>query len=527
MRRSSARGRLVRRSAALAGMMALGAVATAHADISGTVRTPAGAGVPGVTVTLREPDNDFAASDTTDGAGRYAIPTGDLSGNTAPFTASTSTTTCRSFAEGEATAAGGPVNDGAVLDLVLDARLFCGSTSSSTTPPTGHPWPERGQLLAAPGGTFNIEVLAPFTSSGYTIQLPDGTVLGTSTSRFAVPFTAPATPYNGPVNLAYTEDGVPQLVTIGTLITGAVVNPNPPSGVSDLVAIVDVSGSMSGTDPTFRRKDAGQLLVDLAGQGDRIAGVGFDDEFHPIFPRTTVSGQASKNALKRQARRNIVNSGGTDYNDGISQGFDALAADPLNPQVPKAAIFLTDGAHNSGDYQNAHLRFAFNGTGRSWPICVIQLGPSTSFNAADTARLRRIARETGGVFSRTPTNTELENIYFQCRGRTSGSTTLLKRTNTFRVGQARTYTRRVKARQRKATFFVSFGVGKYRLRLTQPGGKVFNRTRGKVRLVRGNTFAFFEVRTPKAGNWRLRVLRLPTGGVTDKATTTITVQRRS
>jgi len=304
------------------------------------------------------------------------------------------------------------------------------------------------------------------------------------------------------------------------------VNPNPPTGVSDLVAIVDISGSMGGTDPTFRRRDAVQLLIDLAGQGDRVAGAGFDDQFSEIFPRTTIAGQASKNALKRLARRNIINRGGTDYNDGISKGFDALAAEPLNPQVPKAAIFLTDGAHNSGEYQNAHLRFAFNGTGRSWPICVVQLGPSTSFNAADTARLKRIAKETGGIFSRTPNNTELENLYFQCRGRTSGATTLLKRTNTFRVGQARTFTRKVKAGQRKATFFVSFGVGKYKLRLTQPGGRVFNGTRGKVRLVRGKTFAFFEVQGPKAGNWRLRVLRLATGGPTDRATTTITVQRR-
>ena len=58
---------------------------------------------------------------------------------------------------------------------------------------------------------------------------------------------------------------------------------------------------------------------------------------------------------------------------GLGAAFDALAADPLNPAMPKAAIFLTDGA-NGGDYNNVHLRFAFNGTGRAWPICVVQLG---------------------------------------------------------------------------------------------------------------------------------------------------------
>jgi hypothetical protein len=47
-----------------------------------------------------------------------------------------------------------------------------------------------------------------------------------------------------------------------------------------------------------------------------------------------------------------------------------------------------------------------------------------------------------------------------------------------------------------------------------------------VRLVRGKTFSFFQVASPKAGFWRLQVTRLPTGGLTDRATTTVSVQRK-
>jgi hypothetical protein len=268
-----------------------------------------------------------------------------------------------------------------------------------------------------------------------------------------------------------------------------------------------------------------QLLVDLAGQGDRVVATAFDDTASEIFPRTTIAGEASKGPLKRLARKRIVNAGGTNYNDGLAAAFNALAADPLNPLVPKAAIFLTDGAHNSGDYNNAHLRFAFNGTGRTWPICVVQLG--SGFTPSDTARLKRIAADTGGVFASTPSNTQLENLYFQCRGRSSGATTLLKRTSTFKIGQSRLFTRRVKKGQKQATFFVSFGAGKYSLQLTQPGGKVLKRSIGKaVRLVRGKTFAFFRIQKPKVGGYTLRVTRLATGGPTDQATTTITVQKR-
>ena len=187
-------------------------------------------------------------------------------------------------------------------------------------------------------------------------------------------------------------------------------------------------------------------------------------------------------------------------------------------------IFLTDGAHN-GRYENTHLRFAHNGTGRSWPICVVQLG--RAFRPEDTARLRRIASDTGGTYVRTPTNTQLENLYFQCQGRTAGARTLLRRAATFRVDQARTYRQRVAKGQRKATFFVSYVAGRYRLELVQPGGRVYRRTTGKrVRLVRARTFSFFEVRQPRAGRWALRITRLRTGRRTVRATTTITVERR-
>ena len=44
--------------------------------------------------------------------------------------------------------------------------------------------------------------------------------------------------------------------------------------------------------------------------------------------------------------------------------------------------------------------------------------------------------------------------------------------------------------------------------------------------MRGKTFSFIQVLQPKAGLWRVRVQRLPTGGTLDKATTTVTVQRK-
>lgn len=527
MTRTSHTGRLVRRSAALAGALVLGASATAYADITGTVTTPSGVPLPGVSVRAVETNGGgFAGSDITDANGAYSIdinPAFDI----APFNVSASLSdSCKPSGQTQLGSEAVGLPDGAAQDFALDAALFCGAFKPFNAPdPTGHAWPERGQILSGPGGITYIRVLASSAPAGYALTLQDGTNVGGGTSSSALTLTAPATDYNGPLNLSYTDSsGVAATRTIATLVAGKVVNPSPPTGASDLAAIVDISGSMSGADPTFRRKDAVQLLIDLSDRGDRLVGTGFDDQAEVIYPRTTITTQRSKNRLKSLARKRIINSGGTDYDEGLSAAFSALSADPLNPNTPKTAIFLTDGAHN-GIYDNAHLRFAFNGTGRSWPICVVRLG--RSFSASDTARLRRIARETGGLYRATPTNVQLENLYFQCRGRTAGATTVLRRTATFRVGQTRTYTRRIAKRQRRATFFVSWGAGRYRLQAIQPGGKVYRTSVGKrVRLVRGKTFAFFQVQNPKAGRWRLRVTRLASGGRTDKATTTVTVQRR-
>ncbi len=524
MRPTTAPGRRVRRSAALAGLMVLCAASPALADVTGKVTNAAGTPVPGAGVSATEADGSSAGFDLTDANGDYSIST---TGDTPPFVVKASITdSCRPFGSSSLEATSGAVPDGAVQNLTLDALPFCGATFTPTGMPaaTGNAWPERGQVLSPPGGVTYLRVLAASGASGYQLSLADGTVVGSGTDRTQVALTAPAAPYSGPLNLSYTADGIAVTVPLGTLISGSATKPTPPVGPSDLAAIVDVSGSMSGSDPTNRRKDAVNLLIDLAGQGDRLVGTGFDNGFREIFPRTTIAGNATKAALKRAAKKKIGNFGGTDYNVGLGSAFDALSADPLNPTVPKSAIFLTDGAHG-GTYDNSHLRFAFNGTGTAWPICVVQLG--RTFNASDTVRLKRIARETGGTFAKAPNNAQLESLYFQCRGRSSGASILLKRTNTFRIGQARTYAKRVKKRQRAATFFVSWGVGRYRVQLVQPGGKVYRRSVGKrVRFVSGKTSQFFQVRNPKAGLWRVRVTRLKTGGVTDRATTTVTVQRR-
>lgn len=521
-----------RRAALVTGLTALGALgmaATANADMTGTVMTSAGSSVAENARVVVTDARGATRSTTTNNAGAYTFSTSYLSRLVAPLTVTVSGyDDCRPYSERTVAGSSAPGADGAQVNLTLDLRTVCAVQYQSTTMPeaTAYTDPTTGTIVASPGGVANLQLpLVPGSANSVVVTLPDGTPIGQSGDGDAVTITAPE--YNGPIIANWsTAAGESGGHTAATLQAGPRPGSPPALGKYDLAAIIDLSGSMSGNDYENRRLDATHLLIELASPGDRLLGVGFDDDVRPVFPRTTVTTPGSRRNLRATARQNIGNYGGTNYDVGFAQAYAELTADPLQPAVPKGAIFLTDGGHNSGSYKNTHLKFAHNGTQVSWPVCVVQLGPA--FNATDTARLKRIATDTGGRYLKAPNNAQLESLYFQCRGTSTGARTLVKKTNTFKVGQKRTYTSRVKKKQAKATFFVSWGDGKYRMRLQQPGRKkAYTRTTGKnVRLVKGRTFQYFQVTNPKAGKWRLQVTRLKTGEATDKATTTINVQRK-
>ena len=86
---------------------------------------------------------------------------------------------------------------------------------------------------------------------------------------------------------------------------------------------MDISGSMSGTDPQYLRKDAMRALLGLVSKGDRLGAVAFDDEFEPVFDLQPVTDANSKE-LGRLADQHILNRGGTDYNIGFAKGYEGF-----------------------------------------------------------------------------------------------------------------------------------------------------------------------------------------------------------
>ena len=89
-----------------------------------------------------------------------------------------------------------------------------------------------------------------------------------------------------------------------------------------------------------------------------------------------------------------ANNGGTDYNAAFAQ------SDHDNPNA-QARIFLTDGGHDIGTYNNGHLVHRV-------PTYVISF--SLAISSADRARLQGIATDTGGTYYPQIDSSHLQSV---------------------------------------------------------------------------------------------------------------------
>src|SRR3954470_4460766 len=196
----------------------------------------------------------------------------------------------------------------------------------------------------------------------------------------------------------------PKLLGLATagLIAFAVAAPSAHAAacqkVTNIEAIVDDSGSMALTDGNRLRVQAMDLLINALDSGTTLGAIEVASSFDPATepPADAVFGPepvgpnaaAMKAALDQKIQ---ADAGGTDYNAAFNT---ARAANP----GAQARIFLTDGGHNVGDYQNTHLNPPPQA---QTPTYVIGFSPGLA-DPTDQARLQQIAADTGGQFFPLP-----------------------------------------------------------------------------------------------------------------------------
>jgi hypothetical protein len=166
---------------------------------------------------------------------------------------------------------------------------------------------------------------------------------------------------------------------------------------TNIEAIIDDSGSMAVTDPDTLRVKGLKLLINTLSPSTVLGAVEFggfltpaaDTVFapEPVGPNAAAMGAALDSKIKHD-------NGTTDYNAAFAQ------SDQDNPNA-QARIFLTDGGHNAGTYNNGHLVHKV-------PTYVISF--SAAIFSADRARLNGIATSTGGTYYPQTDSSHLQSV---------------------------------------------------------------------------------------------------------------------
>jgi hypothetical protein len=173
------------------------------------------------------------------------------------------------------------------------------------------------------------------------------------------------------------------------------------AAATNIEAIIDDSGSMSFTDSSTLRVKGLKLLINTLSSGTSLGAVEFGGSFSSSTPSadTVFKPEAvGPNAAAMGAALDskiMADNGGTDYNAAFAQ------SDADNPAA-QARIFLTDGGHNVGTYNNGHLTHRV-------PTYVIGFSSGVSDPQAQQ-RLQTIASDTGGQFFALTDSSQLQSV---------------------------------------------------------------------------------------------------------------------
>lgn len=208
------------------------------------------------------------------------------------------------------------------------------------------------------------------------------------------------------------------------------------TAVTNIEAILDDSGSMSITDPNKLRVQAMDLLIKTLPSSTTLGGVEFGSGIEEIpgyypgqpaaytlFPPEPIGPNAAGMEASMKANIN-ADDGATDYNGAFAK---ADADDPTS----QARIFLTDGGHDEGTYNEAHLA-------HNVPTYVIGFGSGLGLTE-DKARLKKIANDTGGKVYELEDDSELQAVVNSIGAELTCQTAPRKFTDELSSGQSATH----------------------------------------------------------------------------------------
>jgi hypothetical protein len=296
---------------------------------------------------------------------------------------------------------------------------------------------------------------------------------------------------------------------------------------TNIEAIVDDSGSMTVTDTNRLRVQAMDLLINALDPGTKLGAIEFgssllgtDPAADVVFPVEAVGANAAamKSALDTKIQGD---NGSTDYNAAFDTGRSA------NPGA-QARIFLTDGAHNVGDYANTHL----NPTGAQTPTYVIAFSPGVT-GQEDLDRLNKIASDTGGKFFPLPDSSALQSVMNEIETTLTCQTPPKTFKDNLAQGKSKVHKITLTKKAKSAQIALSWPspLDKFKIsnvRIVR-GHKVVARAskvrKLKVKIHKGSTFAVVKVTRLVKGKLRFTVKATKVGSGAPKVTLTTQVSQ--
>lgn len=294
---------------------------------------------------------------------------------------------------------------------------------------------------------------------------------------------------------------------------------------TNIEAIIDDSGSMAVTDENKLRVQALDLLINTLPAKTQLGAVEFGSSFFEtqpaadtLFPPEPVGPNAGTMRSSLESAINADN-GSTDYNSAFAK------ADADNPTA-QARIFLTDGGHNEGTYNEAHLA-------HNVPTYVIGFGAGLTL-PEDQARLQKIAADTQGRYFPLPDSSALQSVMNQIGALITCQTPPREFNDLLKQGQSKTHSIAVGASTKVLQIALSWAspldVFKViHLKLIAKG-KVLAAGRPKVRKLKlkrtkGKTFATVKVSGLRKGTLRFSVKAATIGSGEPKVNLTTQVGR--
>jgi hypothetical protein len=314
------------------------------------------------------------------------------------------------------------------------------------------------------------------------------------------------------------------------LLVGLIAAPSASACTSakNIEAIVDDSGSMSITDPDRLRVQAMNLLIDDLspntqlgavefGSGIDIPGIITTPPASTLFAPGPVGANASamRSALDTAIQ---ADNGATDYNGAFAK------SDADNPGAD-ARVFLTDGGHDVGTYNEAHLTHKV-------PTYVIGFGTGVSAGP-DQARLKKIAGDTSGKYFPVQDTSQLQAAMNSIGAALTCQTPPRQFTDTLSSGQSKLHSVTVGAATKTLQITLTWAspLDKFKLsglRLVGKNGLLAVASRshppGKLTVTKttSSTFTIVKVSKLRKGTLRFKVKAAKVGS-SSKATLTTQV----